>query len=252
MFTPGLVSVTYRPLTPDEIISAAVRSGLSAIEWGGDVHVPHGDLAAAETVGRKTREAGLSVISYGTYYKAGAYGDAFRPVFSSMLDTAEALGAPSLRLWAGTKGTKDTDAAGRARLVDELRVCASMAAERGLRIAFEYHGGTLTDNAVSARRLIEEIGADSARLYWQPNQHVSHEENIQNLKTVLPCVTNVHVFAWEGGSRFPLADHESRWRDYLSLLNDGKDHGLLLEFVPDNDPAILPREARTLLSWLRR
>ena len=89
----GIVSVTFRQLSPERIISLVSEGGLSAVEWGGDVHVPHGDLATARDVGRWTRNAGLEVASFGSYYKAGESEEAGLP-FTSVLETASALGAP--------------------------------------------------------------------------------------------------------------------------------------------------------------
>jgi len=63
MFKTGLVSITFRKLNTDEIIDLVQRSGLEGIEWGGDVHVPHGNIDNAQEVGRKTREAGINVAS---------------------------------------------------------------------------------------------------------------------------------------------------------------------------------------------
>jgi len=40
----GIVSVTFRNLSPERIISLVSEGGLSAVEWGGDVHVPLADL----------------------------------------------------------------------------------------------------------------------------------------------------------------------------------------------------------------
>ena len=60
---PGLVSVTFRKLLPHEIIDLVVKSGLSGIEWGGDVHVPHGEADTARMVKRMTLDAGLNVSS---------------------------------------------------------------------------------------------------------------------------------------------------------------------------------------------
>jgi 3-dehydroshikimate dehydratase len=45
MIHPGLVSVTFRKLTPVEVAGLVKKGGLKSIEWGGDIHVPHGDLA---------------------------------------------------------------------------------------------------------------------------------------------------------------------------------------------------------------
>jgi hypothetical protein len=44
MIRTGLVSVTFRQLSAEEIIKLVVCAGLEGIEWGGDIHVPHGDL----------------------------------------------------------------------------------------------------------------------------------------------------------------------------------------------------------------
>ena len=43
MFDTGLVSVSFRPLTPQQVAAAAVDAGLSYIEWGSDVHAPYDD-----------------------------------------------------------------------------------------------------------------------------------------------------------------------------------------------------------------
>ena len=69
MLIPGLVSISFRNLCPEEIIDITKESGLLGIEWGGDLHVPHGDVPVAAEVGSKTREAGLEVSSYGSYYR---------------------------------------------------------------------------------------------------------------------------------------------------------------------------------------
>ena len=40
MYQIGLVSVSFRGLSPEEIIRIAKDAGLSRIEWGSDVHAP--------------------------------------------------------------------------------------------------------------------------------------------------------------------------------------------------------------------
>ena len=65
----GVVSVTFRKKTPEEVIDIVKKAGLTHIEWGGDVHVPHGDVETAKRVGELTRAAGLTVSSYGSYFK---------------------------------------------------------------------------------------------------------------------------------------------------------------------------------------
>ena len=71
MIYSGLVSVTFRALSPAEIVELVARAGLEGIEWGGDVHAPHGDVARARDVYRRTVDAGLAIPSYGSYYRPG-------------------------------------------------------------------------------------------------------------------------------------------------------------------------------------
>ncbi len=253
MLYPGLVSVTYRQCSPDQIITLCVDNRLSAVEWGGDVHVPPGDTENAVRIGEMTRAAGLCMPAYGTYYKAGTYGDAYRAEFEKVLQTACALGTPALRLWAGTKNAEDITEDERNALLCELRFCADMAAAHGKTVTFERHNGTLTNRAAAAHAMIGDIGRENIRTHWQPSQFLTHEENCAGLSLLLPFIDCVHVFAWEGSNsqRFTLAEHRDRWADYLSILRGAKqDIALLMEFTPHNNPCELPREAETLLSWL--
>ena len=71
MLIPGLVSITFRSLSPQDVIQLVKDAKLRAIEWGGDIHVPHGDLKQAKQVCAQTEEAGLQVAAYGSYYRVG-------------------------------------------------------------------------------------------------------------------------------------------------------------------------------------
>jgi 3-dehydroshikimate dehydratase len=153
---PGLVSITFRELPPREVIALAAAARLRTIEWGGDNHVPLHDFAHAKAVARLTREEGLSVAAYGSYYRLGQK-EAKGASFEAVLETAVALGAPTIRVWAGTKGAKKTTPAERREIVhDALRV-VSLAKALSITVSLEYHDGTLTDDADSVRLLMTEI-----------------------------------------------------------------------------------------------
>ena len=238
----GLVSVTYRKLSPSDIIARAARAGLDCIEWGSDIHVPQTDLDNARRVGDMTREAGLTVSSYGSYYRLGA-----GQVFYSYLEAALALGAPVIRIWAGTRGSDQTDHATRAAWAAEAKEVCRMAAERGITIAFEYHHGTLTDTADSAVALMKAIDEPNCRLYWQPEFAKSHELLLSDLDKVAPWVDLCHVFQWNPDhSRRLLADGVAVWREFLAHVPGWEEKPLLLEFVPGDDPDLLEGEARSL------
>ena len=59
-----------------------------------------------------------------------------------------------------------------------------------------------------------------------------------------PHLCACHVFAWEKGNvRLPLASARSQWLDYASIAGDVP---YLMEFVQDDDPVNLVRDAGEL------
>ncbi|MDW8105386.1 MAG: sugar phosphate isomerase/epimerase, partial [Armatimonadota bacterium] len=235
MFRAGVCSVTFRRLPAQEVIRLAARAGLQGIEWGGDIHVPHGNLQVAREVARQTREAGLTVSSYGSYYRVGH--DEELP-FERVLATAKELGAPAVRVWAGKRGTGDATPDYWERVVEDSQRIAHAAARERIMLCYEYHGGTLTDNAESAKRLLEWVNHPAMRTYWQPRAELSPLRNLRELRTVLPWLVNVHVFWWTGsGERRPLREGQKAWARFLQVaeLAEGA-RWALLEFVRDDSP----------------
>lgn len=254
MMYSGLVSVTFRQLAPRRIVDLAAQAGLEGIEWGGDVHVPHGDMGRAAEVAAMTADAGLRVASYGSYYRVG---NETSLRFETVLETARALGAPSIRVWAGDLGSAQADAAYWDAVAGETRRAADLAAAAGLRLSFEFHGGTLTDTYASARRLIERVAHPQAGLYWQPKIDCTVDANLGGLRSLLPWLTNVHVFHWGPTTqdRHPLAEGERDWRVYLDAIAAAAgaaagDRYALMEFVPGDEPDAFLRDAAVLKRWL--
>jgi len=251
MIYGGLVSVTFRQLCCEEIVELVSEAKLAGIEWGGDIHVPHGDVARAKEVGRMTRAAGLQVAAYGSYFN-GAEGATFEQV----LDSAAALEAPTIRIWAGTTGSADTSDADRAALVAEARQAAELAQAAGMTLSYEWHSHTLTDTNESAVRLMEEIGHENVRFFWQPALGKEEEYCMAGLGMIIDKLTNVHVYNWQAGPdgrpvRHELAGGEEQWRRYLEVVNGtGRDHFALLEFVRENSPDQFREDAATLRRWL--
>ena len=250
-FVPGLVSVSFRKLAPREIVELARETKLAAIEWGGDVHVPPGDLARARDVRAMTTDAGLSVTAYGSYLRLGEEDPA---TFPTVIETAAALGAPSIRVWAGKRGSAGADDAYRNRVIDQARQLATLAADAGIAVCYEHHVDTLTDTDASALSLLRATAGENPamRTLWQPPHGRTVDENVASLRGVLPWLHHVHVFHWpQRGERAPLADGADRWRAYLDVLraHPGK-WPLLLEFVRGDDPAQLRADAATLHEWI--
>ena len=253
MIRPGLVSISFRNLEPQAIVDLCVRGGLAAVEWGGDVHVPHGDVDTAYAVGEATVAAGLSVAAYGSYYRAGEVED--NPDFAAVLASAQALRAPVVRVWAGKRGSAAADAEYRVRVVQDLCRIAGLAASADVAVACEFHGGTLTDTHESALALYHEVDHANLLAYWQPPVGLPPESCRQGLAALLTRLSNLHVFHWvtEEGERRrePLASGRAVWEGYLALAHKAPgDRYALLEFVRDDSPEQLLADAKTLRAWL--
>ncbi len=252
MIVPGLVSVTFRRLKPHEIVSLARDAHLSAIEWGGDVHIPHGDIACAREVQRLTLEEGLEVSAYGSYYRVGTR-DQESGEFERIVDTAQALGAPTIRVWAGEHGSRETDEGERLRVVDDMLRIAELAAGGSISISCEFHSGTLTDAAASAADLLQAVGHPNVSTFWQPPNGAAFEACLSGLQTVLPRLGNFHVFHWwpTEKNRRPLSEGTDRWLRYLQTIESvgGRRFGSL-EFVAGDSIESFRNDAATLLRWL--
>lgn len=247
----GLVSITFRNLKPSEIIALCQKCGLSGIEWGGDVHAPHGDAEAARQVLELSRQAGLEVAAYGSYYRAGE-SESEGLNWDAVLASARALEAPLIRVWAGKQGSKETDSKYLQGVVQDLRrIC--QASE--IPVACEFHGGTLCDSGQAARRLLEAVDHPRLKMLWQPANRASIEARLDDLRTVAPWLANLHVFQWGaggGGDKRDLEEGRAEWKQYLSEASeDGAARWALLEFVRGDSPEQLEHDARTLRSWLQ-
>jgi len=250
---PGLVSITFRKLTPLHIVELCRENQLQVIEWGGDVHVPHGDIDTAMQVGRLTREHGLDVAAYGSYYRLAA-SPAEGLHFSSVLASAVALETNAIRVWAGNRGSMDSDPHWRNEVIQDALHCAGLAAEKGITICYEFHGGTLTDTLESTCELLAATEHPFIKTLWQPPHGRPLEECVNGLRTLASRLHHVHAFHWwpDPSHRLPLRAGKDRWIPYVSELRAlGLDTKILLEFVAGDSPQALTDDALFLNEIIR-
>ncbi len=250
MIVTGLASVTFRKIDPEQILELTIEAGLEAIEWGGDIHVPHGEVGRAQQVRKMTLDSGLKIASYGSYYKSLS-NDHRNPCFRSVLETAIALGAPGIRVWAGTESSDDADIDYRTAIANDLREIGEIAQTNGVSINLEYHGNTLTDSNESATALIREINLPNVKLMWQPRYWEPTEHPVDDLQFILPYLGNIHVFHWNlRGTeivRHPLLKGKDMWRQCMAKVSKlNGNHYALLEFVRNNSPDQFLNDAKTL------
>lgn len=245
MFEPGLVSVSFRKLTPKEIMDAAAKAGLKWIEWGSDVHAPCKDIARLEEIAQLQKAAGLGCCAYGTYFRLGVHEP---EALHSYIRAADVLGTRVLRLWCGDRSPAEYTPADLENLYTQCKKAANIAENAGVTLCMECHHWTITETAESALALMQAVDSPAFRMYYQPNQFKSVEENIRYARLLAPYTENIHVFNWLEEQKFPLADGLAPWREYLSCFSG--DHKLLLEFMPDGKLETLPAEAAALFSLI--
>lgn len=248
----GLVSVTFRKLSVPEIISLVQENRLEGIEWGGDVHVPHGDLKIAQEVSKRMKDAGLETAAYGSYFRVGNRRDTPNPPFTAVLESALALQTKTIRVWPGTIGSAEADSAYREQVAEETRAICDQAQSAGITLSFEYHANTLTDTDQSALDLIQKIKHLHLRTLWQPIAATPHDQALQGLKKILPWLSNVHVNYRDPNSkeRAPLKWGEATWKDFLRIIPANKDRWFLLEFTKDDSRENFAKDAETLKQWV--
>lgn len=270
MIRPGICSITLRQFDAGTVIDHCRRGGLEGIEWWGKDHVPAGDARTAGDVGRSTRDAGLEVAAYGSYYRAGVSEQAGHP-FADVLESARALGAPTIRVWAGAKDFEDATEEEIATVVGDANRIADMAGAHGIRITFEFHTDSLTNRSETAVLLAGILPHGNIDFSWQPQHGYRLRHNLFGLRQLLPRLGTIHVFHWTIGAWecstvnetvrpivhpedfhiHPLADGADNWREYLRLAaSSPKDHWALLEFAKDDAPGQVRADAETLHSLL--
>lgn len=245
----GLVSVSFRNLAPKDVIDLCVDCGLDSIEWGADVHVPPAEFSKAQEVSQMTRDAGLTVAAYGSYYFLDS--DNQSGNFETALETATILGAPVIRVWAGRKSSKECTEEDWNTSIKDSRRIADLAANEGIKVAYEYHHGTLTDTNESAMKLLEAVDHSNIYSFWQPPNGRDADYCMAGLQEIVDAgkLSSVHVFHWwpSHRERHLLERGIERWRSYLKIANQAPgDRCACLEFSKDDDPDNTRRDAETL------
>ena len=244
-FIPGLVSVTFKTKSADDIVELCRNAGLETIEWSEGWHIPEDDPVEAERIGILTRDSGLSVAEYGSYYKLGKGMD-----FRKRIVNARALGTDTIRIWAGDRASAAVPSAERKSMVEEARRVADMADAEGMRIVLEWHRETLTDTNESGLSFIEAVDRANFLTLWQPTMALSIPERCEGLQAIGKRLVNLHVYYWDDSGRRPLSEGAEIWREYLDCVSG--EHYALLEFVKDNTVEQFLSDAKTLHELIDR
>ena len=241
MFYAGLVSVSFRKLSPEEIVRVAVAAGLNYIEWGSDVHAPYTEQERLEEIRQLQEAYGVSCCSYGTYFRLGV-----TPIdeLPGYIRAAKLLGTNILRLWAGNMSPCKYSEEEKQALIAQCRKAAILAENADVILCMECHRNTYTETKENALELMQAVNSPAFRMYWQPSARCSEEENLAYARSLKEYTYHIHAFQQKGADKYSLADGVDEWKTYLQEFCG--DHYILLEFMPDGLVETLPREADAL------
>lgn len=216
--------------SPGEIVAAAAVAGLEAIEWSSESY-SSGDGTEAWGILMTTLRAGLTVASYSALYRAGAGPDSLQR-FRSALDSASALHAPNMRIFAGTSAADLSDPARRATLVQELSRLGDEAGLRGITLCLSFGRHTGVQDYPAALALVSELAHPFVRLAWEALPGVQASAASASLEAV-GASTALVVARRLGrdGAAGSLADDPGEWRRRLAAYRDSEPDPKMGRFV---------------------
>lgn len=237
----GLVSVSFREKTPEEILKEMKICGLSFIEWGSDIHAPCNDTKNIENIAILQEKYGITCSSYGTYFRLGA-----TPLeeLVTYINAAKILGTNILRVWCSNKNSEEHTKEEKNALFLECKKAAKIAEENGVTLCLECHINTYTNQKDAALDLMKNVASKNFKMYWQPSQYKTSQENIAYAKAIAPYTEHIHVFNWKGEEKFPLCEAVDIWKQFLDCFSG--ERTLLLEFMPDGKLETLKQETTAL------
>ncbi len=249
MLSAGMVSATFRTKTTDDVLALCQTAGLSGIEWSENCHVLSADPLQAGALAESTRKSGLAVAAYGSYFYLGE-NETPVTVFRRSLESAHALGAPVIRVWAGRKPSCNVDVREFQDICREARILAGEALAYGCHLSFEWHKNSLTDTNAVAEQLLKTINHPNVYCLWQPTLVLSEQERLEGIRMLGGLLDNFHVYHWSPEGRQELSDGAKQWKTYFKACSPGKKRYALLEFVKDNAEAQFLKDAACLHSIL--
>ena len=123
MYKTGLVSISFRSLSVEELVNKVKNAGLEYIEWGSDVHAPKDDIKKLEMIAKLQEETGIKCSSYGTYFR---FMKDDPEELRGYIKAAKILGTDILRLWCGSKNHADLTAEEREFIISESKKAAKI------------------------------------------------------------------------------------------------------------------------------
>jgi len=232
----GICSIIWKDrMDIFDVVKTAARVGAEGIEiWGQPPHIPDPEnLDHVSRIREAMQAEGIAAPQYGSYTCAGK--EQFATDIGHTLAITARLGAPAFRMWAGPGDSQLLTADQWAATVADLQQACAMAADAGLLVTLERHGGTATNTIWGSRRVIEEV--DSPALYVNYQVYDPSPDTIaEEIRILGPHILNCHATNAKhaGGARVMtrLADGDTDWAALIRHLQAAGNDGFVeIEFV---------------------
>jgi len=236
----GLCTIAFKPVPFEEVLDLAVEAGFDGVEpWGRPGHTP--DPFDADVV-RKYADAvsarGLEVAQYGSY--ANPTDEAFEQQMQDAIAAANIYQTQKIRVWVGNCGSADAQDAQWAQAITGFSTFCDRAADHGLELVVEMHGGRLSDTVDGCMRLIEGVNREDFRMNFQPMFTDTPDQTLDAVQRIAPFVSTVHAQNYVNvgsNARSLISDGLVDYETVIGILRAvGFDGYLEVEFVREEDP----------------
>ena len=166
------------------------------------------------------------------------------------------MGAQIIRVWGGEKDATLMTDKDEEILCEKLFACGKIAQTRGQIVALEYHHGTCTGTAQMTKRILQHVGLNNVKTYWQPmywlaptiSEKERIQQNLQSIELLKKEIVCVHTYQWKQYERVALIDGKQEWKQYVETLGNTIYH---LEFVKEDSEEQFLQDCQTLQRFER-
>ncbi len=230
----GLCTIAFSERPLEEVLELAAKTGFDGVElWGKPDHLPltRSD-AEVKAIRDRIRAVGLKGCIYGSYVVLGDGQDAHAKDkdFDRTIQIATLLGAPIIRIWAGTKNSELLSKDEWTRIVEDGKRFCERAEKAGVILALEMHPNCATNKARATVELIRRVGSRSLRANYQV---IEDEDPYERARIAAPYVVNVHAQTLSKAKERPLLSEGTV--DFKKIFEIFKPYGFTgffeIEFV---------------------
>ena len=224
----------YHPL--GSLLSPIAEAGFHGVElW--QYHVSREHEAAVARLREQAEALGLRMPIVGMYPRLHLHGPARQEAWDEVQRVfayAALLGAAIVKIFVGSKGTRQHTDAEYNRALAFLIDMTTLAASHGLTITGETHPDTLFDSLGACRRVLDAVQSDHLKICFQPYDFADTPQALADYEALHRHVVHVHFQGRRAGALTHLEDADLDYETFTGSLAAHRFDGYLcLELVKD-------------------